>query len=403
MEQPVIVCLVSTNLQALPMKSWGGLEGQVELEGLGLAALGHEVHIVTAGRNQQPEVYNQGGVTYHSVSKAAEYDRNASIFELIAGLFRFTARMLAICRDTGPDVVHIHARYPFFFGLFLGARSRKNWRLIYHAHNWKRAERMPYARFSARRAAAVVGAIVDNINARFAHHVVTTSVFMRDQIIGSTGTDPEKVSIVANVIDLTEFKRRPVQRHSHEILFVGRIAEEKGLLTLIEAVGLVAKSGHPIHLNVVGGDKGGSERGSYAQSCTDLVRSLELGSRVTFLGEVPNRQLPEHLSRARALVVPSIWNEPFGVVVLEGLACGTAVIAGRVGGMPELLEEGKTGLLVPPGDVHALAEALRRVLEDDELVRTAGIAGPELVSRKYSSDVIGRTVEDLYRDIGVLR
>lgn len=117
---------------------------------------------------------------------------------------------------------------------------------------------------------------------------------------------------------------------------------------------------------------------------------------VTILGrQLPNR-LPELMAHAACVVVPSVWPEPFGLVVVEAFACGTPVVASRIGGIPELVDEGVTGLLVPPGDVKALASAIRRCCEDEKLQASARYNGPVIVKERFSLDAVVLRFESLY-------
>jgi glycosyltransferase involved in cell wall biosynthesis len=102
--------------------------------------------------------------------------------------------------------------------------------------------------------------------------------------------------------------------------------------------------------------------------------------------------------RCSVAVAPSVWPEPFGVVVLEAMTCGRPVIASRAGGLAEIVIDGETGLLVPPGDSRALATALRQLLTDQDLRQKMGLAGKHRAEEFRASAIVPR-VEEVYRSL----
>jgi glycogen synthase len=135
------------------------------------------------------------------------------------------------------------------------------------------------------------------------------------------------------------------------VLFVGRLAEQKGVRTLLAAARLV-----DAHVVLVGD---GPERKRLEQRAPE---------RVHFVGFVPHEQIPAILANGDVLVLPSRYEE-LGAVLVEALWAGLPVVASRVGGVPEIVRDGETGILVPPGDPRALAAALNRVLGDEALAQ----------------------------------
>jgi rhamnosyl/mannosyltransferase len=177
------------------------------------------------------------------------------------------------------------------------------------------------------------------------------------------------------------------------VLFVGRLASNKGLLDLAEAFGSLARSDRSAQLVVVGED--GGQRGLLVAK----VRELGLSERVHLLGHVDEDTLLSAAYReARVTVLPSEY-EAFGLVLLESLAAGTPVVASRVGGIPEVVEDGKAGLLVPPKSPPALAEAIRRVWEDRDLARRLGEYGRDQVVPRFRWDTLADRLDALYREV----
>jgi glycosyltransferase involved in cell wall biosynthesis len=158
------------------------------------------------------------------------------------------------------------------------------------------------------------------------------------------------------------------ENHSlQDILYAGVLIPGKGVHHLINAFASMAKDFPQARLVVVGRE----ENSRYAADLKDQVRRYSLGGRVEFVEEMPQADLAERMQRACVFVLPST-SEGLGRVVVEAMAAGTPVIGSDVGGIPEMVKEGVTGFLVPPGDEITLAYRLRWVLEHPEEAREMG-------------------------------
>jgi glycogen synthase len=144
-----------------------------------------------------------------------------------------------------------------------------------------------------------------------------------------------------------------------DIVFVGRLVSDKGVSDLIEAIGHLGRAGFRPRLSIVGD---GPER----SAIVTRVGELGLGPQVTFTGIKSGSDLARFVARHRVMAVPSRWAEPFGIVALEGIACGCVVVGTALGGLPEAI--GPCGVTVPNADTSAMARALRSLLEDDSLL-----------------------------------
>jgi glycosyltransferase involved in cell wall biosynthesis len=390
------ICLIATPLQPVPVQTWGGIECQAQAHAQGLAALGHEVHLLTVGDPAAP-VPCAEGIAYHRI--AAPPAASASPLAALAATLRFGWRAHRVLREIQPDVAHFHARYPCWLNLLLDILRPPSWRVLYHAHNWKAAEQMPFARFGKRWLAAQLGRRLDRSIARRCDQIVTISEFMKSRIVATAGIDPGRVAVVTNVVDPALFAPRPAEAAPSadpQILFIGRVAEEKGVLPLIDALAAIRRAIPGARLKIVGPDRSGSELGQHMARCLVRVQELGLSEAVDFMGALPNHRLPELLRQSRVLAVPSVWGEPLGVVVLEGLACGLPVVASAVGGIPELIEPEKTGLLVPPADAEALALALIRALGDAALSASAAVEGPRRVAARHVAPVVAAQLAEIH-------
>jgi glycosyltransferase involved in cell wall biosynthesis len=183
-----------------------------------------------------------------------------------------------------------------------------------------------------------------------AESVFAISEFVAGQLRGLFPSTP--VTVSGGAVDTTVFHPVAQTQGASRIVFVGRLVSEKGVDTLLEALDLCEQH---VTLDVVG-------EGPLGESLREAA-----GERVNVLGYLPSPGVREVLAGAAALVVPSLWEEPLGLVVLEAMACGVPVIATAVGGIPEIVQHGRNGLLVRPGDSAGLAQAIDRVVGDPSL------------------------------------
>ena len=145
------------------------------------------------------------------------------------------------------------------------------------------------------------------------------------------------------------------------LVFVGRLIQAKGLHVLIEALTLLPRNAPRIPVSVIGD-------GPEETAARDDVRRRGLEDQVHFLGPLRGRALVQALNRHRVMVVPSVWEEPFGIVALEGLACGLVPIVARSGGLPDAV--GDAGVVVPKSDAAALASEIHWLYGDASRLRT---------------------------------
>lgn len=399
MKMSMRICIVASCAEPVPVQTWGGIESQVEGQARALAALGHDVHVLTVGAADAPCRASIDGVTFHRLIRAVAYD-SAPIRKLLPGVLRFTRRAYAACRTIRPDIVHLQARYPCYLWLRWITTRRVPWKTVYHAHNWKLAERMDYRRASGRALAVHVGAHMDGAIARSCDHVIAISGFMKRAIVSTSGIGEAKVSVLTNMV-APHMLQAPEARRDLDVVYVGRIAAEKGLDLLLRALPKVVRQRVDTQLTVIGPVRGATERGDYFAQCERLLEKLGLRRHVNFAGVVPNVELPGWLARARAVAVPSVWNEPCGLAAIEALACGTPVVCTRVGGLPEIVEDGRTGAVVEPNDPVGLAAAILQILGDARLAANVRRAGREQVGRRHGEATLGRALAEVYDQVRV--
>ena len=259
------------------------------------------------------------------------------------------------------DVIHAHAfgRFPLVAGRL--ARALRGIPLVVTPHS-DPGSGTPLARVWSR---SVAQATV-----RGADRTIALSR-LEAEWLAHLGVRSERIRVIPPGIDLPEFTRLPPHRGGPEgpvILFVGRLdPAQKGLAPLLHAMARLPRS-LGARLRVVGEDWGGLAAG------LTLARQLGILDRTVFLGAIPRADLLGEYASADVFALPSLFDS-FPVVVLEAMAAGLPVVATRVGGVPEMVAEGRSGLLVSPGDPAALSDAIRYVLSDPALRARWGAEG----------------------------
>ncbi|MGQ9626713.1 MAG: glycosyltransferase [Anaerolineae bacterium] len=224
---------------------------------------------------------------------------------------------------------------------------------------------------------------------------------------------PDKIKVIPCGVDSSLFRPLPraeararlnLPDDRHLVLFVGRIEPLKGIDTLLQAISRLVQSSPSwkdrLHLYIIGGDfLSPGEEGERQEflRLRQLYAELGLSEQVSFLGAKEQEILPWYYSAADVVVMPSFY-ESFGMVALEAMACGTPVIASRVGGLAQLVQDGKTGFLVSPGDSASLADKLARLLQDDGLRAEMG-AQASSQARQYAWPKVAPQITKLYRQL----
>jgi colanic acid/amylovoran biosynthesis glycosyltransferase len=189
------------------------------------------------------------------------------------------------------------------------------------------------------------------------------------------------VHVVRNGMELSEPR---VGSHPGPLLCVSRLVPKKGIDTLVTAFGLLADDRPELHLEIIGG-------GPLDAALRTQVLELGLEDRVCLRGPLTSAEVRAALYRCAMLVLPCRIDESgdrdgLPTVLLEGLACGTPVVTTRILGLPELVRDGETGLLVAPDDPPGLALAVTALLDDPDRAAALGAAGRALVARLHDRD-----------------
>lgn len=226
-----------------------------------------------------------------------------------------------------------------------------------------------------------------------AARVTATSRFLADRTRPFL-SDGRAVQVIPFGVDCSRFTPPATRaRHARPVIgFLKHFAPKYGPDVLLEAAALLERTGVDFEVRM----HGTRDAAPYQRR----AESLGISHKVTFGGTVPHEEVPALLRTFDIYVMPSIHDsESFGVAALEASACGVPVLASRVGGVPEVVEDGLTGLLVPPADPAALAEGLRRLLGDPSLRDRMGTAGAAFVRRQYRWESCVERMEAVYADL----
>jgi D-inositol-3-phosphate glycosyltransferase len=198
--------------------------------------------------------------------------------------------------------------------------------------------------------------------AKTCQRIIASTEKEKELLIRYYEASPNTIRVVPCGVNLDLFRpldkltsRQQLDFHQNEtvLLYVGRFVPSKGLDRLLEAMSHLRKN-HPVRMMIIGGE---NQQSLDAQTFKKLSQEFGVQDQVTFVGRIEQEVLPAYYNAADILVVPSRY-ESFGLVALESLACGTPVLATRVGAMETILQEGKTGYLVDNGSPSALAEGI---------------------------------------------
>lgn len=299
---------------------------------------------------------------------------------------------LAMARDAvDAHVAHAHTWYADMAGLWI--RTLHRIPLVITLHSME-----PLRPWKADQLGTgyLLSTWIEKTAVEAADRVIAVSRGMREDIIRHFQVDPAKVVVIHNGIDLDVFRRTDRRDalarwgvRPPYVLFVGRITDQKGIFDLLEAAPKLPADVQVVLCAAAPDTPEIEER---------LRRAVPRSPNVIWIHEmVPVEQVIQLQSHAAVFCCPSVY-EPFGIINLEAMACETPVVASAVGGILEVVEDGKTGILVPPARPDELAAALRRVLDDPRQGRAMGQAGRRRVEEKFSWTAVAERTMQVYGD-----
>ncbi|MEW5923928.1 MAG: glycosyltransferase family 4 protein, partial [Candidatus Zixiibacteriota bacterium] len=317
----------------------------------GLARLDHDVRVISLG----------GGKIDNIETIIIPAGSNRSI-----GYLLNSGRVRKLINGIKPDLLHSH--FATGFGMW-GMQSK------FHPHIisvWG-ADVIDFPNTWLKR--KLLGRILHS-----ADRITSTSLFLRQKTVGLFSDLEKNISVIPFGVTVSDIIKRPRNDGLTRLVFIKAHRKKYGPDILIEAVSEAVKSGLNLHLTIAG-------EGGMTGQLQDQVKRLGLNEYVTFAGFIDNRNMPEFLAEQDIMVMPSVMDsESFGVAVLEASAAGLPVIASRIGGVPEVLRDNETGILVPAGDVASLTTSIIKLAQNSEVQKKMGLAGRKFVEDNYRWD-----------------
>ncbi len=274
----------------------------------------------------------------------------------------------------GADVIHAHSSKAGFLTRLAAALTGRRGRTVFSPHAW--------SFWYGSRAIGRLYLALERAAAAWCRLIVTVSEAERDAGLRAHVGDPESYQVILNGIELERYAAPPAPIPGR-VLFVGRLAAQKRPDIALRAFAQVARRHPEARLDLVG-------EGPLRQEVEALIASLDLGGVVRLLGR--RTDLPALLANAHCLVLTSDY-EGCPLSVLEAMAAGVPVVTTKVGGVPELVADGRTGLLVPRRRPDELATALSRLLDDAAWAAALGVAGRSVARERFSRErMVAQTI-----------
>jgi len=353
---------------------------------ISLAGRGHDVHLFSNA--VPPRLARSPGPVQVHVAQGVPYP----LFKSTPHDLAITSAILDLHRMEGLDILHAHYALPHAVSAYLARAAALKDRgprpaplLVTTLHGTditlvgNAPSYAPLTQFVLSESDAVT-AVSKDLARR------TREQFCPDSY------DPCSIHVIPNFVDLETFNPDAaggcIGNGTFHAVHVSNFRPVKRVQWLIRAFA-IASEGTSAQLTLVGD-------GPDQEECRELVRGFGLGERVRFLGE--RDALPELLAPANVLLLASS-EESFGLSALEAMACGTPVVATRVGGLPEVVEDGVTGLLADPEDLDDLALKLKMLMSDRVLAQDMGLAARRVAEERYARATITQQYEDLYRRV----
>jgi glycosyltransferase involved in cell wall biosynthesis len=224
------------------------------------------------------------------------------------------------------------------------------------------------------------------LDERLVGRLIAPSEFVKNKF-AEWGKNVFRIEVLPHFIDATSYE--PDFVPGAEIAYVGRLSEEKGIGVLLAAMEKIPE----VRLKVIG-------TGPMEKQLKDFCELAGL-KNVRFMGQLRHTEAMEEIAKSRFVVVPSLFYEPFGYLPIEAACLGKTVVASKIGGLPEIVKDKETGILVPPGDAKALASAIAALSADEPAIRAYGRAARTQVELRFKPDDYYKKLMEIYESVSV--
>lgn len=392
--RPLHVCFLSQEYP--PETGWGGIGAYTHELAHGLARAGQKVTVISLAERGDDTVTQADGVEVHRIRRGPNWER-------VRGLWRINRVWPGFAWSALRRLRRVHRQFPVdiveaaecladsLFAPLLGPRRPA---LVVRLHTpWIMIDRLNGITPDAKKrliywqeARAIRSADLVTAPSQAVVDLTQTWVPLRRRV----------VQVIPNPVNVRLYSPAGAQLHTPEVLIVGRLEQNKGVALLAQSMPAVLRSCPDVLFRFVGRDGGDANGRPWSERLLDQVAPADR-PRVVF-EQLPREALIERYRRAAVSVLPSLW-ENFPYALLEAMSCGVPVIATRIGGVSELIEDGVSGLIVPPANPMALTEAICRLLQDPQLRQRMGRAARQRVQERFSIEAVVPRMLDLYRTV----
>ena len=391
----------------------GGQNVYVRQVGEALAKLGWQVDMFTRKTNPQDAAIVQHSPHCRTIRLVAGPEQFIPRDALFPYMPEFVEAFQAFQSKEGSHYPLVHTNYWMSAWVGLQLKQHSNIQLI---HTYHSLSVVKYQTVLDRPAIAATRLAIEHQILEQADCIVATSPQEQD-VLRKLVSEQGHVEVIPCGTDIDNFHTIPraearatlgFDANDAIVLYVGRFDVRKGVETLVRAcaqlkegivskgTGSIAAKPANLRLVIVGGSNPNGADGMERERIEQLVQSMGLAEQTVFAGQIGHTQLPLYYTAADVCVIPSHY-EPFGLVAIEAMACGTPVVASDVGGLKFTVVPDETGLLVPPQNTEAFAQAIERVLSDKLWARKLSRQAPIRVQQNFSWSGVAVRLSDLYR------
>ncbi|MBD2079988.1 glycosyltransferase family 1 protein [Leptolyngbya sp. FACHB-17] len=380
----------------------GGQNVYVRQVGEALSRLGWQVDLFTRKANPNDETIVQHTPHCRTIRLKAGAEKFVPRDQLFEWMPEFVESFLQYQAKHHYPLIHTN----YWMSAWVGLEVQKTHK-VELIHTYHSLGAVKYQAVPNRPAIADTRLAVEKQILEQARCIVATSP-QEEEMLRSWVSQEGRIEVIPCGTDLGRFHTIPKLQARQElglkptdevVLYVGRFDPRKGIETLVRSFELIYRNAvDPTNLRlvIVGGSASDQSDGQERQRIEQLVNELGIAENVIFAGRVGHDRLPLYYTSADVCVIPSHY-EPFGLVAIEAMACGTPVVASDVGGLKFTVVPGETGLLVPPQDTAAFAMAIGRVLHDELWARKLRKRASERVQQNFSWTGVAVQLSDLYR------
>lgn len=381
----------------------GGQNVYVRQVGEALAKLGWQVDMFTRKSRADDAAIVQHSPYCRTIRLAAGPEEFVPRDQLFQYLPQFVESFQNFQAKEGTNYPLVHTNYWMSAWIGMELRKQSNIQVV---HTYHSLGAVKYQAVSNRPPIAQTRLAVEQQILEQANCVVATSPQEMEHL-RSLVSQSGHVEVIPCGTDTSNFRvlsraeartRLDISPDAQVVLYVGRFDPRKGIETLVRAFAKV-RAAHPLdpmQLVIVGGSEVGQPDEQERSRIAGIVSDLGLAEHTTFAGRVGHDHLPAYYTAADVCVIPSHY-EPFGLVAIEAMACGTPVVASNVGGLKFTVVPEETGLLVQPQDDGAFAHAIDRILTDDLWARKLRRQASARVQQNFSWTGVAIQLSDLYR------